>query len=117
LLCQVRAHLTILGDLSAIQNAAAKFRNRGRGISSSLNTAWDLGVHRPALCIEEMNLNQQSPLHHSHEFMVQCVATGGPDMEFRWYKDDYLVDTRLADRYMKERFFSAFLAKWGTLCF
>jgi hypothetical protein len=67
--------------------------------------------HRPALCIEEMNLNQQSPLHHSHEFMVQCVATGGPDMEFRWYKDDYLVDTRLADRYMKERFFLRFFGK------
>ncbi len=46
--------------------------------------------------------------------MVQCVATGGPDMEFRWYKDDYLVDTRLADRYMKERFFSAFLVKMGN---
>ena len=60
-----------------------------------------LGPARSGLCIEEMNLNQQNPLHQSHEFMVQCVAIGGPDMEFRWYKDDYLVVPQLADRYMK----------------
>jgi len=103
-LYQVR--VAVLGDLSAIQNAASKFSNSARGHPLAKNLtleAIDLGFHRPALCIEEMNLNQQSPLHQSHEFMVQCVATGGPDMEFRWYKDDFLVDTRLADRYMKAR--------------
>jgi hypothetical protein len=101
----VRADLLVLGDYSDISQVAARIRNSRQQVllGDSRVTVRNLSLveSRPALCIEEMNLNQQNPLHQSHEFIVTCLAAGGPHMTFRWYKDDFLVETRLADRYMK----------------
>ena len=93
---QVRAELLILGHYADIEDI--DLRPTSYLPNSTVNMS--LVDSRPALCIQEMNLNQQSPLHQSHEFIVTCLAVGGPDMEFRWYKDDYLVEPGLADRYM-----------------
>jgi hypothetical protein len=91
-----------LGDYSDIDQTAAKIR-KSRKVLGNLNASHISVGNKsaPALCIEEMNLNQQNPLDQSHEFIVTCLVVGGPDTEFRWYKDDFLVDTQLADRYMK----------------
>lgn len=92
----------MVGDDNAIQSVAAKISKNHKLVNGLSFTNISLGARwLDPLCIEEMNLNQQNPLHQSHEFIVTCLAAGGPGMKFTWYKDDYLVDTRLADRYMK----------------
>jgi len=71
------------------------------------------------ICISNLELNQSNALHEKQEFALTCTAifrsnvapgfsldrVGSRDMTFTWYKDDLLVNTSVARRFLKQDVF------------
>lgn len=48
----------------------------------------------------DINKNQDS-IPEGEQFIISCTAQGPPDMQFKWFKDGYPINTSISTRYKK----------------